>query len=243
VTFVENILNDPIPVSQFSFEALGYYDGEQVTDQRPENPSIYYKSQSFESNLAQELRALPPRAVYEELPPEFAESLSGKVLPELTDIGINIVPEQIIGRIILVCFFDINQRPSRNCLLQLTKWAQEVKAKDVALVTVQASRIDPNTLNEWVKKNNIPFAVGMIEGEPEKIRFIWGVKSLPWLILTDKKHIVQAEGFPFSELDEKIKDNVPSANTIADSDKVTGLVKDPQGQLLSNVRSRRTKNM
>ena len=32
----------------------------------------------------------------------------------------------------------------------------------------------------------------------------WGAHALPWLILTDKKHIVQAEGFGISELDEKI---------------------------------------
>jgi hypothetical protein len=32
------------------------------------------------------------------------------------------------------------------------------------------------------------------------------VKSLPWLILTDKKHVVIAEGFNIDELDEKIKE-------------------------------------
>jgi len=32
------------------------------------------------------------------------------------------------------------------------------------------------------------------------------VKSLPWLILTDKEHIVIAEGFGLDELDEKIKE-------------------------------------
>jgi len=38
----------------------------------------------------------------------------------------------------------------------------------------------------------------------EKIRFAWGVKSLPWLILTDQKHIVEANGFSLAELDERI---------------------------------------
>ena len=204
VTFVENILNDRIPVSQFSFEALGYQDGEQVTDQRPENPSIHYKSQSFESNLAKELQALPPRAAFEELPLEFAESLLGKVLPEFTDLGINTVPEQIIGRIILVCFFDINQRPSRNCIMQLAKQAQQLKGKGVTVVAVQASQIDEKTLNEWVKENSIPFPVGMLEGDSERIRFAWGVQSLPWLVLSNKQHIVQTEGFILSELDEKL---------------------------------------
>ncbi len=39
----------------------------------------------------------------------------------------------------------------------------------------------------------------------EKIRFAWGVKSLPWLILTDSRHVVAATGFGLSELDEKIE--------------------------------------
>jgi len=30
-------------------------------------------------------------------------------------------------------------------------------------------------------------------------------KSLPWLILTDKEHVVRAEGFSVSELGDKIK--------------------------------------
>ena len=34
--------------------------------------------------------------------------------------------------------------------------------------------------------------------------FCLGDKSLPWLILTDKNHVVTAEGFAVSELDEKI---------------------------------------
>jgi len=38
----------------------------------------------------------------------------------------------------------------------------------------------------------------------KKNRFVWGVKSLPWLILTDQKHIVEANGFSLAELDEKI---------------------------------------
>lgn len=44
----------------------------------------------------------------------------------------------------------------------------------------------------------------MIEGDEEKIRFSWGVKFLPWLILTDHKHIIQAEGLSVTELNEKI---------------------------------------
>jgi len=56
-----------------------------------------------------------------------------------------------------------------------------------------------------VKKYKIPFAVRMVEGDEEKTRFTWGVRSLPWLILTDQEHIVRSNGFSLGELNEKIQ--------------------------------------
>jgi hypothetical protein len=44
----------------------------------------------------------------------------------------------------------------------------------------------------------------MIQGDKEKTCFNWGVKSLPWLTLTNRKHVVIAEGFGVDELDDKI---------------------------------------
>jgi hypothetical protein len=35
-------------------------------------------------------------------------------------------------------------------------------------------------------------------------KFNWGLKSQPWLILTDKEHIVRAEGFTPAELNDKL---------------------------------------
>ena len=129
----------------------------------------------------------------------------GKPLPEFEGINLDITAEDIRDKAILLCFFDMNQRPSRNCIQQLSKRAKELQAKDVVVVAVQASKIDENTLNEWIKKNNILFPVGMIEGDVEKTRFNWGVKSLPWLILTDREHVVIAEGFALSEIGDKLE--------------------------------------
>ena len=134
----------------------------------------------------------------------FSPSLKDKPLPELKDLEVNLSSANIRDKMMLICFFDMEQRPSRNCIIQLTKKAEQLKQKGIICVAVQASKIDENKLNEWIKKYNIPFPAGMIESDQEKIRFTWGVKSLPWLILTDNKHIVRAEGFALSELDEKI---------------------------------------
>jgi protocatechuate 3,4-dioxygenase beta subunit len=163
-------------------------------------------------------------------------SLVGRNLREFESIGINIDESQTKDKQILICFFDFNQRPSRNCVLQLSKRAQELKAKDIVIVAVQASKIEKEKLDEWIKENNIPFFVGMIEGDEEKTQFAWGVKSLPWLILTDSEHIVRAEGFSISELDTHIKELSPSSKTISKTNQVTGIVKNPEGQVLAGVK-------
>jgi hypothetical protein len=150
----------------------------------------------------------PPRYVwkYGKLVPLTAQSipLLDKPLPELKDIKIDMSTVDKSNKMILICFFDMDQRSSRNCLLQLNKRTQELKAKDVVVIAIQASKVDKDKLNDWVKNNNIPFPIGMIQSDENQTRFTWGVRSLPWLILTDKKHVVIAEGFGLNELGQKI---------------------------------------
>lgn len=130
--------------------------------------------------------------------------LSNKPLPELYEFGI--VPSAIDAndKAILVCFFDTSQQPSQNCLMQLTSRTEDLKANDITVIAIQVSRVEQAELDEWMKENGIYFTVGMNWDSVAEIRFKWGVKSLPWLILTDKKHVVVAEGFSIDDLDEKI---------------------------------------
>ena len=132
--------------------------------------------------------------------------LNGKPLPDLKDLKIEIPVDDSDSKMILVCFWDMEQRPSRNCIRQLAKQAEQLKQKGIIIVAVQASKVDENTLNDWVKKYKIPFPVGIVQGDDEKTRFAWGVRSLPWLILTDKEYVVRREGFGLEELAGKIKD-------------------------------------
>jgi hypothetical protein len=151
--------------------------------------------------------------IYEDLALEITEqghlvmqpsSLTGKVLPTFDDLGVDFTAEQVEGKPILVCFWDMNQRPSRNSIRQLAEQAEQLKQKGITVVAVQASKVDEDTLNKWVKDNSVSFPVGMIEGDAEKIRFAWGVRALPWLILTDRQHVVKAVGFGLDELSQKI---------------------------------------
>ena len=103
--------------------------------------------------------------------------------------------------------FDLTmlQRPSRYFLRELARRVQQLEQKGVTVVVIQASKIDENALNKWVKNDNIPFAVGMVRGDGEKTKFDWGVRALPWLILADRNRVISAEGFGLSELYEKIE--------------------------------------
>jgi len=135
---------------------------------------------------------------------EQAPSLMGKSLPELNSIEIDYNFDRAYEQMILVCFFDMQQRPSRNCISRLVERAGQLRQNGISVITVQASKVDEDTLDEWLKENNVPFTIGTIRDNEEQVRFNWGVKSLPWLILTDKKHVVVAEGFSVNELGEKI---------------------------------------
>jgi hypothetical protein len=114
-------------------------------------------------------------------------------------------PEQVQNKRLLLCFFDFQQRPSRNMILQMARQAGSLVQQDIVMAAVQASQIESDKLQAWAKDNNLPFPVGSITGNIETIRTAWGVKALPWLILTDRNHIVTAEGFGLDELGKKLE--------------------------------------
>ncbi len=134
-----------------------------------------------------------------------ASSLSGKAVPDLRGLNLGITPEESAGKRLLVCFFDMGQRPSRNTVLQLARQAGQLKEKEIVAVLVQTPKADEAKLKEWIRQNAIPFPAGQTQGDENRIRFAWGVRSLPWLILTDSRHIVRAEGFAIDELDSKMQ--------------------------------------
>jgi len=132
-------------------------------------------------------------------------SVIGRLLFEPKAFNIDLLQTSTHGKIMLACFFDMQQRPSRYFLRELARRAQQLKQKGVTVIAIQASKIDKKALNRWVKNDNIPFAVGMVRGNGEKTKFDWGVQALPWLILADRNRVISAEGFGLGELDEKIE--------------------------------------
>ncbi len=130
--------------------------------------------------------------------------LVGRKLPGWEGIELGAASNEIEGKRVLVCFFDMQQRPSRNSLLQLARQIASLRDKGVVVIALQASPVERSDLDGWLKDNKVPLRVGTIQGDEEATRSAWGVKSLPWLILTDCNHTVVAEGFTVGELDEKV---------------------------------------
>lgn len=132
-------------------------------------------------------------------------SLVGKPLPNLTEFGLRSASALAGGKQVLVCFWDVNQRPSRNCVQQLSRRARLLAGKNVYVVLAQTPAVPDRTVVSWLRKYKVTFLVGRVRTGPEGLSKTWGVQSLPWLILTDREHIVTAEGFGLSELNKKIQ--------------------------------------
>jgi hypothetical protein len=131
--------------------------------------------------------------------------LAGMPLPKFDGLGVKTNSSRTKNKRILACFFDYRQRPSRHVVGELAKRVDSFKEKGIEVICVQTSKIESGKLNEWVQENRIPFTVGAAEGDEEDVCCKWGVKSLPWLILTDRSHIVTGEGFALEELEDQIK--------------------------------------
>ena len=141
--------------------------------------------------------------------PRQPPSLINKSLPAFENIDVNISAEQLKDKRILICFWDMDQRPSRNCVQELNKKADELKQKNIEVIIIHVTNTDMKSLNDWIKEYNISFILGMIKGNEEQTKFNWGVKALPWLILTDKNGYVQAEGIDLAKLDEILQEIQP----------------------------------
>jgi len=145
-----------------------------------------------------------PRGSSQRYIPKQPKSLVGKSLPDLAGLDDTLTTLDVQNRPVLICFWDLEQRPARRYLTLLARQADPLSRKGVAVITVQASPVDRDALNTWMQQHQVPFTSVMLQTDPEKVKFAWGVQGLPWLILTDTAHQVTAEGFRIQELQDKI---------------------------------------
>jgi protocatechuate 3,4-dioxygenase beta subunit len=130
-------------------------------------------------------------------------SIRGKPLPDLKELGLS--STEVNDKPVLLCFCDIDQRPSRRCLSDLPGKTETLAAHGVTLVIVQVSQTDLSRYQIWLKDAGIVTPIHVFAGDFQARRAVWGVAGLPWLVLADKDHIVRAEGFGLDELESKIR--------------------------------------
>jgi protocatechuate 3,4-dioxygenase beta subunit len=132
-------------------------------------------------------------------------SLKGKPLPDLAsvELGGDAVPA---GKPLLLCLFDIEQRPSRRFVKQLADQHDALRLKGLTVLGLQAAVATADSFKEWKDGNPVPFPVGRLAEKADKTKWASEVESLPWLILIDGDRRVTAEGFPLDELETKMKE-------------------------------------
>ena len=134
-----------------------------------------------------------------------APSLVGKALPDLTPLELA-ATSSTTGEPVVVLLIDADQRPSRRSLKVLTDEAAALKEKHVAVIILQAGSMADAAYTAWLQETASPFPIARLRDTSAKGLFVWGARSLPWLILADKNHRVVAEGFPIEDLDAKLKE-------------------------------------
>ncbi|MBN1975413.1 MAG: hypothetical protein JW787_17385 [Sedimentisphaerales bacterium] len=141
-------------------------------------------------------RPVPPK---QEL--STVKSKVGKQIPGFEKIkSADFQPEQAKDKPLLVCFWDIDQRPSRQYILDLEKNKVVLEGKNIQVLIIHAGTKVENEVKHWIQENKVSIASGIIEGEPYDTLLTWGARGLPWLVLTDDKHVITKAGFNIDEL-------------------------------------------
>jgi hypothetical protein len=171
-------VNVPLPDELFRLELK---EGVRVRDRRKGHLLTY------------EYRPTPPQ-------------LLGKPLPPL-QASFSFDEETVAaGNPVLLCFWDMNQRPSRHCIRRLAGQIPRLHEAGITVAAIHASDVEPAALRRWIEESEMPFPCATIAGNTKETRFAWNVQSLPWLVLADRDHIVKATGFPLSDLGRTIAD-------------------------------------
>jgi hypothetical protein len=128
-------------------------------------------------------------------------SLRDRTLPDLKDLSADLPQAGLADKPILLCLVDIDGDPkSRECLKDLAKMSETLTAGGVTVAVVQIPGVSPIRYDDWLADNRVPFHVYPGQRSFEGKKLEWGVNSLPWLILANRKHIVVADGLSVSGL-------------------------------------------
>jgi len=152
-----------------------------------------------DKSKAGEVRIPRPQVPKTELP--AAEPRVGKPIPGFENLRFNASAiDQMRDKPLLVCFWDVDQRSSRQCLQVLQQRKDVLRAKGLVVLAIHCGSQGQERVSGWLEKNHISLTTGTAEGDLHDLLLSWGVRGTPWLILTDEQHVVTNEGFSLEEL-------------------------------------------
>jgi hypothetical protein len=129
-----------------------------------------------------------------------------KTLPKFKMFDLKLEPDETKDKMILLCFVDIKEA-SLGYAYDLAERASKLSEQGVSVILVDAAGSEKKQIDNWAKQHSIKVGVGRFYKKLLKeIRQAWGIESLPRLVLTDRNHVIVAEGFGFDELEAKIKE-------------------------------------
>ena len=109
----------------------------------------------------------------------------------------------------LVVFVDYAQRASQVAISQLQRFRRQLRDQNVAVVCIQVGPVDEDELRQWKEQNKISLPIDVLPGHGAQapiplrqqssgimstLRQEWGVRSLPWTMLTDEHQQIAATG-------------------------------------------------
>jgi hypothetical protein len=129
-----------------------------------------------------------------------------KPLPKMEAFDVRPVPV-VAGNKMLVCFWDMEQKPSRRCVETLAVKAGQLEKAGVTVVLVHVPTADRAKVEQAAVQAKATFPLGVVPAGTDNGKALldsWGAHSLPWLVLADAKGAVRAEGFSVDQLDAKL---------------------------------------
>jgi hypothetical protein len=139
-------------------------------------------------------------------------SLVGSQLPDLRLLETGFKYKGFKNKKNLVVFVDYTKRPSQIAIDLLKRRRLDLSRSNVEVICIQVAPVDEADFAAWKKENRMWFPMYILPGRPgwdgknnpliskgtskitNTLRREWGVRSLPWTILTDENQNILATG-------------------------------------------------
>ncbi|MDT8301301.1 MAG: carboxypeptidase regulatory-like domain-containing protein [Sedimentisphaerales bacterium] len=185
-------------------------------------------------------------------------SLVGSQLPDLRVLEMGFDYKHFKNKKNLVVFIDYTKRPSQIAVNSLKRRQLDLRRSNVEIICIQVAPVDEEDFVAWKKENRISFPVYILPGQqgwdsknnplvlkqnPEimnTLRREWGVRSIPWTILTDENQKIVATGLSINRISSLIyekgwlspPENIPLGDKIRRQDSPRLRYRRPTGRRL-----------